>query len=91
VDQDGFVLDAVVQSRRNTKAAKRESFGKDKGDHLARGIPHLMADHTGISSANFQRLKTPDKRRRHLPRAAAAHKQSRCIIRWQSATSVTFR
>ena len=56
VDQEGFVLDALVQSRRNTKAAKRLMRKLLKGQGHA---PHVMITDKLRSDTAAKRNFTP--------------------------------
>ena len=60
VDQDGYVLDEIVQSRRDTKAAKRLLVRLLKKQGM---VPSSMRWRSGTS----QRLRLPETDRRTNP------------------------
>ena len=73
VDQDGFVLDVLVQSRRNTKAAKRLMRKPVKGQgHSHKGLNN-RAENSHQPTRRRERIMKGFKSARHPQRFVSIH------------------
>ncbi len=68
VDKDGFVLDVLVQGRRNAKAAKRKTVS---------GVEHRQ--HKGLNNQAENSHQPTRRRERQMKRFTSAHQVQRVL------------